>query len=441
LKSRADCRKSTFSPPAADRGDARALPFLAAAQTAQRTTNNADGESAMETRASRYAALAFAGAVALATPALAHDDDHHHPAADPAVVKARQHFFGAENVSERTGRVDKDKVIFSWFGVQSFAVAARGRVFLMDSYIYRLAATRAYVPATVQDLVDLKPEAIFIGHGHGDHADNAAFISVRTGAKIFGAAEHCDAMRGDAVRIFGAGTTVDCTSITTAGSIPGAEVRSLSVLKPDLCITAFKHIHSASVPTDPTLPPNPINPIRDSQERINALFPQPLLNPNPYRTVAGVGGPISIFYQFTVADSDFTFAWHDTGGPLKELAPQLIPLLEGLPKTDVELGSLVSIGEANNGVRDIAMYIDLLRPKIFVGGHTDNFNIGASMFYEQALVRQFGIFNMPPDEQPELRTMHDPYNYVKPSLLTFDYKDPFWQDGPRKKHRARCGGR
>ena len=87
------------------------------------------------------------------------------------------------------------------------------------------------------------------------------------------------------------------------------------------------------------------------------------------------------------------------------------------------------------------MYIDLLRPKIFVVGHNDNFNIGASMFYEQALVRQFGILNMAPDEQPELRTMHDPYNYVKPSLLTFDYKDPFWQDGPRKKHRARCSGR
>jgi hypothetical protein len=384
------------------------------------------------------AALTIAGSAALmTTTAIARDDDHG-PPADPAVVKARQHFFGAENVNERTGRVDKDKVIFSWFGVQSFAVAARGRVFLMDSYIYRLAATHAYVPATVQDLVDLRPEAIFIGHGHSDHADNAAYISVNTGAKIFGASEHCDAMRNDAVRIFGAGTTVDCTSITTPGSEPGAEVRALSVLKPDLCVTAFKHIHSASVPPDPKLPPNPINPIRDSPERINALFPQPLITPNPYRTIAGPGGPISIFYQFTVADSDFTFTWHDTGGPLPERAPQLIPLLAGLPKTDVQLGSLVSIGEANNGVRDIAMYIDLLRPKIFVGGHTDNFNIGASMFYEQALERQFAIINMPADEQPELRTMHDPYNYVMPSLLTFDYKDKAWQDGRRGKHRARC---
>lgn len=384
------------------------------------------------------AVVAAACAAAFSGSAAAHDDDRWRRPASAATVAARQLFFGAENVNERTGEVDRNKVIMSWFGVMSFAVAARGRVFLMDSYIYRLAATPAYVPATVQDLVDLEPEAIFIGHGHFDHADNAAYISVKTGAKIYGAAEHCDAMRGDAERIFGAGTAVDCTPLTTPGSAPGAEIRSVRTLRPDVCVTTFKHIHSASVPPDPTLPPNPINAIRDSQERINALFPQQLLNPNPYRTVAGPGGPISMFYVFTVAGSDFTFAWHDTGGPLKEQAPQLIPILDNLPKMDVELGSLVSIGEANNGVRDIAQYIDLIRPKVFVGGHTDNFNIGASMFYEQALARQFDIINLPADQRPELRTMHDPYNYLTPSLLTFDYRDPAWQDGPRKKRRLAC---
>jgi hypothetical protein len=58
-----------------------------------------------------------------------------------ARVAARSHFFGFENVNQRNGRVDRDKVILSWFGVQSYAVAAKGRVFLMDSYIYRLSDT------------------------------------------------------------------------------------------------------------------------------------------------------------------------------------------------------------------------------------------------------------------------------------------------------------
>src|SRR6478609_2148049 len=107
--------------------------------------------------------------------------------ADPDLIKARSHFFGFENVDQKTGEVDPDKLIISWFSVQSFAVAVRGRVFFLDSYIYRLADRPAYVPTTVQELVDLKPEVIFIGHGHGDHADNAAYIALKTGARIFGA--------------------------------------------------------------------------------------------------------------------------------------------------------------------------------------------------------------------------------------------------------------
>ena len=384
-------------------------------------------------------------AIGLPGGAMADDDDDDHykgRRADPALVAARQHFFGNDNVNARTGRVDKSKVIMSWFGVTSFAVAARGRVFLMDSYIYRVSLQRAYVPATVQDLVDLKPEAIFIGHGHSDHADNAAYIAVKTGATIYGAAEHCVAMGTDAQRLMTAGhlasAAVKCTALTTPGSLPAAEVSEVTGLKPDLCIKAFKHLHSGTSPQ--TLPFNPINPIRESLTRINALYPQPLLTPNPYATVSGPsgGGAVSIMYLFTVKDSGFTFLWHNTGGALPDFAPQVMPLLEDLPKVDVELGSMVSLGESTNGVRDVATYINLVKPKIFVGNHTDNFNIGASMFYQQALERQFGIINMPVADRPELRMMHDPYSYVQPALLTFDHKDDIWRERPSGKRRAHC---
>ncbi|MGY8524461.1 hypothetical protein [Paracidovorax citrulli] len=361
------------------------------------------------------------------------------PAALAAMIKARQHFFGPENVDERTGRVREDKVIFSWFGVASFAVAAKGRVFFLDSYIYRLADQRAYVPATVQDLVDVRPEAIFIGHGHGDHADNAAYIARLTGATIYGAAEHCTAMQGDAARIFGAGTTVRCRALTTPGSAPGAEVRTVNALAPDLCVTSWKHVHSATVPVDPTLPPNPINAVRDP--RVDTLFPP---NPPPSRdtrTMAGPGGPIAIMYQFTVGGSDFTFTWHDTAGPLKEQAPALLQFFTTLPKTDVQLGAGVSIGEANNGVRDITMYVQALQPKVFFMTHTDNFNIGASMFYVQAIQRQFDIFAIPPADRPQIRGLHDPYDYVRPHLMTFDYKNDHWRDSRRgNRHSKYCSG-
>jgi hypothetical protein len=357
-----------------------------------------------------------------------------------ARIKARQHYFGEENVNPNNGNVDESKVIISWFSVASFAVAARGRVFLLDSYIYRLGDTPGYVPTTVQELVDLRPEAIFIGHGHGDHADNAAYISRLTGAKIYGAAEHCTAFQADVKRIFSnASLTVDCTALTSAGSAPGAEVRTVNAFPRDLCITSFKHVHSASVPVDPTIPRNPINPVRDP--RVDQLFP-PLPPPSVNtRTVAGAGGVVSIFYQFTVADSDFTFVWHDTAGPLKEQAPQVLELMRNLPKTDIQFGAGVSIGEANNGVRDIAMYIDALRPKVFYMTHTDNFNIGASNYYLQAIHRQFDIFALPESQRPDVRGLHDPYDYLRPLLATYEYKDPYWRDTRKtNRHSGYCRG-
>ena len=367
-------------------------------------------------------------AVSLSSAALAKND------ADVALVAARSHFFGAENVDQRTGQVDKEKVIITWFSVQSYAVAAKGRVFLLDSYIYRLSDTQGYVPTTLQELVDLGPEAIFLGHGHGDHADNAAYIAVKTGAHIYGAAEHCEAMAGDAARIFGAGTTVNCTSLTTPGSAPGSEVSTIDVMRPDVCITTFKHLHSGPAPLDPDFPQNLVNAVRDP--RVDQLYPPlppPTLNT---RTQSLSGGTVSMFYQFSIGT--FSFIWHDTNGPIKNFAPQIIPLLASLPKADVEFGSLVSTGESINGVRDIAMYIELIKPKIFFGGHSDNFNIGASPYYHQALQRQFDIFAIPDDERPEIGGFHDPYDYLRPRLATFEWKNKRWSETPDGKTSATC---
>lgn len=356
-----------------------------------------------------------------------------------ARVAARSHFFGFENVNQRNGRVDRDKVIISWFSVQSYAVAAKGRVFLLDSHIFRLSDTPGYVPTTLQELVDLEPEAIFIGHGHGDHADNAAYIAVQTGARIFGAAEHCDAMRGDAERIFGPGTAVKCTALTTPESIPGDEVRDVGFLRPDICITSLKHLHSGAAPLDPDFPPNPINPVQDP--RVDELYP-PQPEPTLDTTTESLeGGFVSMFYQFAIAGSSFSFIWHDTNGPIKEFEPQLLDLFLSLPKADVEIGSLVSIGETVNGVRDVAIYIENIKPKIFYGGHSDNFNIGASPYYHQALQRQLEIFGIPEEERPEIRGFHDPYDYLRPGLATFEWRDRVWREKPDGKTSYRCPSR
>src|SRR5438874_6024379 len=118
------------------------------------------------------------------------------------LVAARQKVFGIENVDANTGAVKKDKVIFSWLTNTTYAVSVLGRVIMLDSYVTRLELTQGRTPFVVQDLVDLKPEAILLGHGHFDHADNVAYIAKWTNAAIYASPETCDAMQADVTRMF-----------------------------------------------------------------------------------------------------------------------------------------------------------------------------------------------------------------------------------------------
>src|SRR5262249_47305224 len=97
--------------------------------------------------------------------------------ADPDLVRARQLFFVAENVDPTWGHVRSEKAIFSWFTTRSYAVSVEVRVFLLDFFSHRPETVPGRTPFVVEDLVSLRPEAIFLGHGHFDHADTAAFVA------------------------------------------------------------------------------------------------------------------------------------------------------------------------------------------------------------------------------------------------------------------------
>src|SRR5262245_37788664 len=94
------------------------------------------------------------------------------PPAPPDIVRSRSLVFGAENVDQRTGEVDRGKVIFSWLTNATLAASVKGHVIMLDTYVHRAEAVPGRTPFVVEDLLNLNPEAAFIGHGHGDHADN-----------------------------------------------------------------------------------------------------------------------------------------------------------------------------------------------------------------------------------------------------------------------------
>jgi hypothetical protein len=158
--------------------------------------------------------------------------------ADSALVIARQKFFGIENV-DGNGNVKGDKVIFSWATNTTYVASIQGRIILLDSYINRPELPTAPLdkrrtPILPQDFVDVHPEAIFLGHGHGDHADNAAFVAKWTGATIYASPETCDVMQLDVARMFNDPNAinggakiipddkpVNCVGVVPRGSIPG----------------------------------------------------------------------------------------------------------------------------------------------------------------------------------------------------------------------------
>lgn len=433
----------------------------------------------MNLRRSAWAALPIVLSIA-AWPAFAatHRDDDDDAGA--ATIAARQRFFGAENVDARDGGVRRDRVIFSWATNASLAVSIKGRIVLLDTYINRPELPPApgapdlrRSPLSVQELVELHPEAIFLGHGHGDHADNAAYIAKWLNIPIYSSPETCDVMQADVVRLFNDPNTVNggvklipdgnpvtCIPVVSRGSVPGAEVVHLKQLEPLACIVAFKHIHSGTVPTDPDFPFVAVNP--DSDPRESSLYPagisltpgstpvpgQENLKTTGFGTIPGSpGGAISLFYQFVLRDDNqFTFIWHNTTGPLKEgvgsdpglpspaVGAHLFAIMDSLPETDVELGSIVSLGQGTNGVRDPILYQQHIKPQVYIPIHqTDATPISSSLRFKIAYQKAVVAANVP--VRPEARWMVDPDDFARP--IVFNPSDERWEnhDKERRMHQ------
>jgi hypothetical protein len=505
----------------------------------------------MERRRIPSAGLVFV--FCLSTFAVARADDrdrehrHHHPPTPEATIAARQRFFGAENVNPRNGDVRSDRVIFSWITNAGYAASFKGRVVLLDTYINRNEVPPTSGPDLRRtsfgpdDLIDLNPEAIFLGHGHGDHADNAAYIAKWLNIPIYSTPETCDVMQEDVTRMAADANTVNggaklvpnsapvnCIGVVPRGSVPGTSIVNINQLNPVACIVAFKHIHSSSVATDPEFwGSNPIVPvINDYDPREAAIYPpgtclapfNPSTTKEPAGTVAeigpgatggilttgttglqgclgvgaviptlapgqenltttgfgGVAGPYSIFYQIILRDGNhFTTTWHNTAGPLIEgsgtdpgltsavpgspfnagvspkgnplVGANLFAIMDSLPPTDIEFGSVTTLGLATNAVRDPFLYTQHVRPQIYVPGHmTDVQLVSSSLQSKKAFLltqeAAAGSSEVPGGVvyKPELRWLVDPNDLARP--LVYDPNDERWANAEKEERiRKFCG--
>ena len=393
---------------------------------------------------------------------------HHH--ANQALIDARTKIFGIENVDQRTGELPKDKVVFSWLGHNTGAVSLRGRVIMLDTYIARLEVTPGRTPIVIKDLVDMKPEAAFIGHGHGDHADNAAFLSAKTGATIYMSPEACGTaqtaltrmkndpfMKADPFFFIHPDATIKCAPVTAAGSVPGTQVVRLTQLEPLVCINAFRSLHSVAVPVDPDWGPIIVVDTPDPRDR--DLFPPgiPLTPSNPrqagqqdIRQGAGPGGADQINYQFVVrAGTNFSLFFNASVGAMKEGrgsnwpngtpadGERILNLLRKLPPTDLAFSTVSSGNTDENGWRDHVYWAQALQAKIMTTGHAP---VGAALQYFSGFMNQLKLMEQPrnawpgfPREQwPIVRNHTDPTDILKPQVYEID--NTAWAD-PRKENK------
>jgi hypothetical protein len=188
----------------------------------------------------------------------------------------------------------------------------------------------------------------------------------------------------------------------------------------------------------------------------------------------GVAGPYSIFYQIILRDGNhFTTVWHNTAGPLIEgagtdpgltspvagspfnagvsptgnplVGAHLFQIMDSLPPTDIEFGSVTTLGLGTNAVRDPFLYTQHVRPQIYVPGHmTDVQLVSSSLQSKKAFlltqVAAAGSSEIPGGVvyEPELRWLVDPNDLARP--LVYDPDDSRWAKGEKEERiRKFCG--
>lgn len=336
---------------------------------------------------------------------------------DPRTVALREKFFGADNVDAR-GNLRTDKVILTWTSVMTYAAAIGGHVVLLDAWVAR-GEHSGYVPTDPGELAMLRPSHVFLGHGHFDHAADAAQVVSDSGATLVGTPEHCDQVRAQALRSFG-DAKVDCVAAAPRGVLPGKTTRLRALRGVD--VDAVSVVHSgAQAPSRkeglraPIAPPSDFSVIAD-----HPPAPEDVVHLGSHQTDRENG---DLLYQFRVGD--FALAWHDTSGPNTELGPAVFPALRRLPQTDVEVGSVQGFGQFTNAGRDFRTIVEALRPQELVPGHHDNWLPGVSTRgsrYRPYVTKE--LDRIPSARRPVLRWVQDPEDYLRP--IAYDVDDARW---------------
>jgi hypothetical protein len=111
--------------------------------------------------------------------------------------------------------------------------------------------------------------------------------------------------------------------------------------------------------------------------------------------------------------------------------------LRALPQTDVQVGAILGFNQITNGLRDPAMYIEAIRPTVFVPNHHDFVTeYGSADEFEPVLLAELEYYGAP---DTDVRFLYDPYDYVRPNLLSYEIDDARWAGATEDRCLASAG--
>ena len=302
-----------------------------------------------------------------------------------AMIRARQYFFGENNVNPRTGAVRSDAVIFDWVNNTDWAVAINGHVVLWGAY---LIDPDGLTPTDFYQLAALRPDYLIVGHGHSDHLpDGGRVLYESPTTKLLGTPEHCDqvnlAMRSAVAPAHP--SSPYCIFAVPRGDFsqmcgdyagPCGVYHHFDDLIPGVQMLTFRHPHSSSgelpTPGDPLCPPvGACTPtfITEVEPQVPAMTAQ--RNDGVPQGNGDEGG--SLFWEFHVANEygSMNFVWNDSLGANK-IGDPTWKAYRGLPyQPDLQISSIATFNYPTTGFRDAMAVIAGVRPRIFIPQHLE----------------------------------------------------------------------
>lgn len=325
--------------------------------------------------------------------------------------------------------LDPNTVKLWWYGVSSYVASIGGHLVLLDAW-ESVGLHEGIVPIHREDLAAIQPEAIFIGHGHFDHAADTGYIAGRSGAAVIAGQTVCDLARERAVK---SGGNMDFPCLVLGGKsspLPGT-VQQIKVFSDLPEIHVLQHIHSAVDPMDLLAGGMPLIFVPEIVTYITNLNTDPQEITDFLQSLTddgGVGSPNGGTWAYHFRSGDFSLLWHDSAGPIsdgKPYASEIQAALDSFPDcVDVEAGAIVGFSEITSELRDARLYVEHSHPKLFIPGHHDAWapvlGPGATAIEAQWRAELTKLKN-----PPEVDYLRDPEDYMR--VRSYLINDPRWK--------------